>query len=203
MADIDWFADLSFRLRRLRFRFHPWLGCCLILLGLAWPSALAQPAITLQPRPVRALAGENVNLSVQATGQELSYDWHQNGESSGRASFDGVLNLTNVTPQFEGQWFVVVRNNAGSVTSAPVRLTLCANALNTTFNGRPWVKLFATEDPLPGTPNRLGPFTTPFEPILTLWTRRSTPPPGRTTTRRIPPCSRTHCSAGARASSRR
>jgi hypothetical protein len=136
--------------------------------AVATVALLNPPMISAQPLPARVLEGDSVTFNVAVTGAELNYEWFFNGLRSGRANAP-TITLTNVTATQAGVWSVAIQNNAGQVLSAPARLEVCAVALDSTFNGRPWIKLFATEDPLPGTANRLGPFKTPFEPTFTLW----------------------------------
>ncbi|MCZ7639004.1 MAG: immunoglobulin domain-containing protein [Verrucomicrobia bacterium] len=76
------------------------------------------PIILTQPIGApRALRGDDLTLSVEATGvAPLTYQWRLNGtDLPGRTS--ATLQLTGLTPEQSGAYTVVVRNNLGSKTS--------------------------------------------------------------------------------------
>ncbi|HEY9285837.1 MAG TPA: pectinesterase family protein [Pyrinomonadaceae bacterium] len=88
----------------------------------------AAPVITAQPQPsnLTVQVGSNVQMSVAASGNQLSYQWHKNGAAvAGNASAaTPVLNITNAQISDTGTYTAVVSNPGGSTTSTPVSLTV-------------------------------------------------------------------------------
>jgi hypothetical protein len=85
------------------------------------------PAITQVPQSVNGLWGGSAMFNVVATGPLLSYQWRFNGTPLSGASVPTLL-LSNLTDHDAGSYAVVVTNPFGSVTSAPVVLTVSALA---------------------------------------------------------------------------
>jgi len=89
------------------------------------------PIILTQPQSQTALLGNptNVFLYVDATGTDpLSYQWFHNGQV-----LRGALRynlLVSPLPTNAGDYFVVVSNGAGAVTSAVARLTFAPLIVN-------------------------------------------------------------------------
>lgn len=100
------------------------------------------PAISAQPLNVTATAGASVTFSVTANGDApLSYQWQRNGaDLAGATGAQYVLKAAQIADS-GSKWSVVVRNNAGSVTSAQATLTvtgttlLAGSLLANSFNG--------------------------------------------------------------------
>ncbi|ARA92112.1 hypothetical protein AWN76_002265 [Rhodothermaceae bacterium RA] len=87
-------------------------------------AAMEAPQIVQQPADVAAFAGENVALSVQATGRPApAYQWFRNGEPLFGAT-NATLFLSNIGFADAGRYTVRVSNEAGEVTSAPATLTI-------------------------------------------------------------------------------
>ena len=83
-----------------------------------FPEGQIPPIILTDPQSApRVLRGDDVSLSVVATGKEpLSYQWKFNGtDLPGKT--DATLGLTGITPEQSGQYTVVVQNSLGSKTS--------------------------------------------------------------------------------------
>lgn len=131
---------------------------------------VSAPQIVKQPSSARVIEGMNATLSVEATGGALNYEWQINGNYLGAANAPSIT-LSNVTAAAAGSYTVRVYNNAGSVTSQPALIEVCAPDMAATFRGRPWVKILRSRDPVPGTESTLGPLGAPFNPIFTLWDR--------------------------------
>ncbi len=128
------------------------------------------PQIVKQPSPAKVIEGMNATLSVEATGGALNYEWQINGNYLGAANAPAIT-LSNLTAQNAGTYTVRVYNGAGTVTSQPALIEVCAPDMAATFRGRPWVKILRSRDPVPGTESTLGPLSVPFNPIFTLWDR--------------------------------
>jgi len=82
------------------------------------------PQITRQPVSVEATSGETVAFTVEATGTEpLNYQWWY-GETRVPGALSSTLTLSNVQPYYSGNYYVVVANMAGAVTSEVVTLSV-------------------------------------------------------------------------------
>jgi endonuclease/exonuclease/phosphatase family metal-dependent hydrolase len=91
---------------------------------IATNGSTSAPAITLQPQSQTIAPGSNVTFSVAATGEApLSYQWRFNGNSITGAS-DSSYSITNVQFTDTGNYFVVITNGFGSVTSSVATLTV-------------------------------------------------------------------------------
>lgn len=83
----------------------------------------AKPVIISHPQGRTANLGENVSFSVNATGPNLRYQWWK--DSAPLASqTTTTLNLNAITKDARGDYFAVVSNGGGSVTSQVARLTI-------------------------------------------------------------------------------
>ena len=88
------------------------------------------PTLASQPQSQTVFVGENAIFGVTATGTPpLSYQWrHNDADLSNGANVTGatsaLLTLSNVRTSDAGTFQVVVTNAVGSVTSAPVTLTV-------------------------------------------------------------------------------
>lgn len=98
----------------------------------------AVPIITVQPQSITVVGNTFATFSVTAVGVGLTYAWYT--AHNGSSNFLRIPNQTNSTLQILAiypqsvlqQYYVIVTNNSGSVTSNIVLL----NVLPTTpFNG--------------------------------------------------------------------
>jgi hypothetical protein len=81
------------------------------------------PVILVQPVPVNATTGQDVEMEVTAAGLEpFTYRWRKDGTTVARAQ--SSLLLRSVTTNHTGLYSVIVANSAGSVTSSVVTLTV-------------------------------------------------------------------------------
>ncbi len=93
--------------------------------GVAVVTVLVPAAIAVSPTNQNVLQGGSVNLCVEAVGTPpLTYQWRKGDVdllNAGNVSgiFTDTLMLSNVTTNDRGGYTVVVRNLAGSATSAP------------------------------------------------------------------------------------
>jgi sugar lactone lactonase YvrE len=86
------------------------------------PTPVQAAAIVTQPAPATATAGQAVTFAVTATGTGLSYQWQRDGKDIAGATAASYI-LNNVQTSDDGASFtVVVRNSAGSATSAAALL---------------------------------------------------------------------------------
>ena len=89
------------------------------------------PVITTQPAALmNQIPGTNVQFSVVATGDSLTYQWQMDGVAlTNGAKYSGVdtnmLQITNIQfPADEGSFNVIVSNGAGSETSNSAMLDI-------------------------------------------------------------------------------
>ena len=71
-----------------------------------------------------AVFGSTVDFSITATGDNLIYQWQQNGVDIPGANSAGYV-IEQVAEIHVGQYRCVVSNAANIVTSADASLTLC------------------------------------------------------------------------------
>ena len=83
----------------------------------------AVPIFTLQPQSVRTRLGANVTLVAAATGfPKPTYTWLCRGQDFCNTT-EPVLELTNLTAAYAGDFTCVATNSAGSATSAPATIS--------------------------------------------------------------------------------
>jgi len=87
------------------------------------------PAIAAGPGDVVACPGGDAVFTVQATGTDLSYQWHKDGDAI-LGETGGTLIVSGVTTEDEGRYSVVVFNDCEALTSAEGALVLCAADFN-------------------------------------------------------------------------
>ena len=100
-------------------------------------TVLVPPSITTQPSSQTVTEGGSASFDVTAAGTAtLAYQWRRNG-----ANVDGAtaatLNLNPVTTNQAGTYTVLVSNAAGSITSAPVTLTVNSAPVAPTITTQP------------------------------------------------------------------
>ena len=83
----------------------------------------APPVITTEPVAVSVTLNSAASLSVVATGDSLTYQWFKNG-SAVVAGTAATLTLTAAVATDAGQYYVVIFNSLGRVTSDTVPLTV-------------------------------------------------------------------------------
>jgi hypothetical protein len=86
--------------------------------AISLTSIFAQPAITVQPTNFATLSiGARLSNRVSVSGAfPMAYQWHFQGEGIGGQTNANIV-LTNLQPAHVGDYFVVVRNAGGAVTS--------------------------------------------------------------------------------------
>ena len=100
------------------------------------PPAVA-PAITQQPAPLTVTEGQAASFSVTATGSPApTYQWlFKNAPIQGAISAQFQIAKTGLTNA--GNYAVIALNTAGSVTSAPVALTIIPAVKPVTITNQP------------------------------------------------------------------
>ncbi len=89
-----------------------------------FPTFFASPSIATQPQSQAVSVGQNVTISVSATGSgTLTYQWKRNGSNISGATSSSYT-ITDVTSSHAGSYTVMVSNLAGDVTSAAATLTV-------------------------------------------------------------------------------
>jgi len=88
-------------------------------------TGIALPSIVTQPLSQNVCTGSNVTFVIATSGGNppLSYQWQFNGMDISNAT-NTSLSLTGVTTNNSGNYFVVVTNSGGSVTSSVAVLTV-------------------------------------------------------------------------------
>jgi len=86
-----------------------------------FPATCAPTVISQQPQSQQVPAGTDVEFAVQATGENLHYQWRFNGSDLGGQT-SSLLALTGVAPGAAGQYSVRVAGNGGTVTSTVATL---------------------------------------------------------------------------------
>ncbi len=92
------------------------------------------PVIQTPPASQSVDFGDDVSLSVAATGDGLQYQWQLNGVAVAGAT-GATLALSGVSLDQQGAYTVTVGNAAGSVTSPPAYLTV-------TLSFEDWIALY-------------------------------------------------------------
>lgn len=95
-----------------------------LLVDYTLPPRPVAPMITVDPLSLTVLAGVTTNLLVEATGTDpLIYSWFFNSTIPIGGNTN-VLLLTNVQADDAGDYYVIVSNGVGVVTSAVATLTV-------------------------------------------------------------------------------
>lgn len=94
------------------------------------PAGVAAPQIVQPPTNQTAAPGDDIELSVSATGSgPLAYIWTRNGMPVANGS-SPILQLTDAGLDAQGSYRVTVVNAGGSTTSAPAEVTMVSPFLN-------------------------------------------------------------------------
>jgi hypothetical protein len=84
------------------------------------------PTLVKPPAHIQAVPGEDVELSVEASGTDLRYQWQKRDSSFEYVDIDGAtgktLSLSDVTGTDASMYQVVVSNGLGTVQSSPVEV---------------------------------------------------------------------------------
>lgn len=103
-------------------------------------NSTAPPALTLQPQNQSGIVSNTVAFTASATGAlPLSYQWFFNSNLLGGAT-SPTLTLPNVQLSAAGNYFLVVTNNFGSLTSSIATLAVLTNSATPPFQ---WVNTVA------------------------------------------------------------
>jgi hypothetical protein len=94
-----------------------------ITTAVASITVLSAPVVIKQPQDQIVLKGNTATFSVLAEGGQLSYQWYFNNAPLSNANSSELI-ITNAQNSNEGEYYVVVTNSLGTVTSAVARLTL-------------------------------------------------------------------------------
>src|SRR5205814_6755575 len=94
------------------------------------PTVGAPPVITQQPVSQNGIIGGQINLSVQASGPNLTYQWLKNGQPINGAT-SPQYTLSNLNTNDAGNFAVAVSNPAGTVRSKTVVVDILKSVLMT------------------------------------------------------------------------
>ena len=96
------------------------------------------PSLTVQPASVTVTAGQPATFSVSASGTApISYQWRKNGANMSGATASSYTTPATTTADSGSTFDVVVRNNAGSITSSQATLTVSAAPVAPTITTQP------------------------------------------------------------------
>ena len=76
------------------------------------------PEIITNPNNITALIGQSIQLTCEAIGSDIVYQWMKNGIIVSGAS-SNMLRITNIMELDEGMYQCVVSNKGGQVNSIP------------------------------------------------------------------------------------
>ena len=100
-------------------------------------TAKEPPKITVQPVSVVAVEGKGAKFTVTVTGSApFKYQWRKNGVALSDA-VGASFGFESVKGTDVGEYQVVVKNDAGSVTSAVAKLTLGSDQLDPSITEQP------------------------------------------------------------------
>jgi hypothetical protein len=137
--------------------------------GLRVP-VLTAPTFTTTPTPQTVVAGQSAAFTALAIGTEpIGYAWLRNGTPVSGAALP-ILNFPTASTNDAGAYQVIASNSAGSVTSAPVTLTVL---LPPTFATAPTPQTVVAGQPALFTTLAIG-----TDPIGYAWLRNGTPVSG-------------------------
>jgi hypothetical protein len=148
-------------------------------------TVLNPPQLLASPLPLTVLEGRTTNLSAFATGTPApAYAWFRDGvRLVNSVGYSGVsttnLLVHGATAGHAGQYYVVATNVAGSVTSAPVTLTVL---LAPVFTTHPTNVLLTRTNYLADLPVTLTVAATGAPPLLYQWRFNGADLPGETNT---------------------
>jgi peroxiredoxin len=98
-------------------------GSAATVVDLIVSPASSAPEFTLQPQSVRTTLGASITLTAAATGfPKPTYTWLCRGQDFCNTT-EPVLELTNLTAAYAGDFTCVATNSAGSVASAPATVS--------------------------------------------------------------------------------
>ena len=115
------------------------------------------PAIVSQPQNQMIYRGSNVTFAVNATGDNLAYQWYWYETLAIPSATNAQLALTNVQTAQAGYYSLVITNAAGAVTSTPAILTVLVvrtGSVNPYAAGTLGYDLFAGTHAIAGATNR-------------------------------------------------
>ncbi len=100
-------------------------------------SLVVAPSITTQPLSQTVTAGQTATFSVATTGTSVSYQWQKNGAAIAGATSSTYQTPVTTASDSQSQFTVVVSNNAGTVTSSSVTLTVKSPAVAPSITTQP------------------------------------------------------------------
>ncbi|MFL6337348.1 MAG: pectinesterase family protein [Pyrinomonadaceae bacterium] len=103
-----------------------------VMLNVSVDPVPPPPAITAQPADTNAPVGSATGLSVSATGDGLFYQWFKNGALIPGAT-QATLGFASAQVADSADYYVVVSNSSGSVTSSNAKLLVVSTMQATGF----------------------------------------------------------------------
>ena len=81
----------------------------------------SKPEIIKQPINIKLVQGEPLEMMIQASGGALKYQWYK-GASQIPEATGAIFRIGQTSVSDAGDYFVVVSNNKGIVTSKPIKV---------------------------------------------------------------------------------
>jgi hypothetical protein len=90
---------------------------------LSVSATVTAPSITTQPIATSVAVGSSANLTVVATGTDLTYQWYKDSAAVSGAT-SATYTIASAATTDAGTYYVIVTNTAGTATSSSVVLTV-------------------------------------------------------------------------------
>lgn len=130
------FDSFGFRIPNATFATGVTFSRVLVVVHRAVPAIALQPQFSDGSAALTLTIGGSTALSVGATGAGLRYQWYRDGAPLDGATA-GTLVLENVQADAGGSYTVEISNDAGSVTSDAIILTVSGSAVAPTVTVDP------------------------------------------------------------------
>ncbi len=105
------------------------------------------PAIATQPQSQTISLGSPVTFSVVATGPSLQYQWYKNNATIGGANASSYT-ITSVVQNDAGDYYCMVSNSCGGISSNIATLTVDAGCVAPTITGQPSSQTISVGSPV-------------------------------------------------------
>ena len=138
----------------------------------------AAPSILTQPQDQTVVPGQTAVFSIVADGSEpLSYQWYDGANAVLTNGTSDTLTIPNVQVANAGNYFVVISNFVGTITSSNAVLSVNTNSMPPVFTVQPVPLAVVVDDAGSFTATAVG-----TDPISYQWMKDGVPIPGANAT---------------------